>query len=268
MFSRKLVRILCVILLALINIVLLSFSAKHPHRYTIVDRVAMAGMVPFQEGATRTMHFFRRVWDHYFYLVGVSEECEQLRKRVAKARMERGRCLEFELLCERLGRLLELKSEVPHRLLPAEVVGLDPSGWSKTIIINKGAKDGVAKGMAVIAPGGVVGHVIKDFDWSAQVLLAIDRSSGIDALVQRSRSRGIVEGESDEACRFKYVVRKADVQIGDTVISSGLDGIFPKGLSVGTVEEISRPASGLFQEVKVRPFVDFAKLEEVLVVVE
>ena len=268
MFSKKLVRIVCVIFLALINIVFLSISAKHPHRYTVVDRVAMAGIVPFQEGVTRSVHFCRRVWHHYFYLVGVREECDRLKGMLAKAEMERSRYLESELACQRLEELLEVKSEVSRRLLSAQVTGLDPSGWSKTIIINKGTKDGVARGMAVIASGGIVGHVIKDFDWSAQVLLAVDRSSAIDALVQRTRFRGIVEGETNEACRFKYVVRKADVKIGDTVVSSGLDGLFPKGLPVGTVSEISRPVSGLFQEVKVRPFVNFTRLEEVLVVLE
>jgi len=268
MFSRKSVRILCVILLALINIVILSISAKHPHGYTIVDRVVMAGIVPFQEGTTRGMHFCRRVWHQYFYLIGVREECDRLKRMLAEAEMERSRYLESELAFKRLQELLEVKSEVPHHLLSAQVAGLDPSGWSKTIVINRGAKDGVTKGMAVIAPGGIVGHVIKGFDWSAQVLLVIDRSSAIDALVQRTRFRGIIEGETDETCRFKYVVRKADVKIGDTVISSGLDGLFPKGLPVGTVSDISRPAAGLFQEVKVRPFVNFTKLEEVLVILE
>jgi rod shape-determining protein MreC len=201
-------------------------------------------------------------------LVGVREECDQLKRMLSNAEMERSLYLESELACKRLGKLLEVKSKVPHRLLLAQVAGLDPSGWSKTIIINKGTKDGVAKGMAVIAPGGIVGHVIKDFDWSAQVLLAIDRSSAIDALLQRTRFRGIVAGETDEICRLKYVVRKADVKIGDTVISSGLDGLFPKGLPVGSVSKVSRPTSGLFQEVQVRPFVNFKRLEEVLVVME
>ena len=268
MFSRKSVRILCVILLALINIVILSVSAKHPHGYTKVDRVVMAGIVPFQEGTTRGMLFCRRVWHRYFYLIGVREECDRLKRILAKAEIERSRYLESELACERLQELLEVKSEVPRQLLSAQVAGLDPSGWSKTIVINRGSRDGVTKGMAVIAPGGVVGHVIKCFDWSAQVLLVIDRSSAIDALVQRTRFRGIVEGETDETCRLKYVVRKADVKIGDTVISSGLDGLFPKGLPVGTVSDISRPTSGLFQEVKVRPFVNFTKLEDVLVILE
>jgi rod shape-determining protein MreC len=122
--------------------------------------------------------------------------------------------------------------------------------------------------MAVIAPGGIVGHVVKDFDWSAQVLLLIDQSSAVDALVQRTRFRGIVQGETTRTCRFKYVVRKADIKIGDTLISSGLDRIYPKGLRLGSVSEVTRPASGLFQEVKVRPFVDFTRIEEVLVILE
>ncbi len=268
MFSKRLARILCVILFVLINIVLLSISAKHPHRYTIVDRVVMAGIVPFQECVTRTMHFFGRMWHHYFHLVAVREECDRLKGILAKAQMEQSRHLESELACQRLRKLLEMKSEVPHRMLPARVVGLDPSGWFKTVFINRGTGDGVSNGMAVIASGGIVGRVIGASGQYAKVLLIIDRSSAVDALAQRTRARGIVEGETSESCRFKYIVRKADIKIEDTVISSGLDGVFPKGLRVGAISEISRPSSGLFQEVKVRPFVDFTRLEEVLVILE
>lgn len=268
MFSKRLARILCVILLALISIVLLSISAKHPHRYTIVDRVVMAGVAPFQESVTRTIYFCGRLWHQYFYLVGLREECNRLKEMVARARMEKSRYLESELACQRLRKLLETKSELPHRMLPARVVGLDPSGWFKTVVIDKGAIDGVAKGMAVVASEGIVGRILGASDRYAKVLLIIDRSSALDALVQRIRSRGIIEGETSESCRFKYIVRKADIQIEDTVISSGLDGLFPKGLRVGSISEISKPSSGLFQEVKVRPFVDFTRLEEVLVILE
>jgi rod shape-determining protein MreC len=268
MFSKRLARILCVILFALINIALLSISAKHPHRYTIVDRVVMAGILPFQEGVTRTMHFCESMWHHYFCLVAVREECDRLKGMLAEAQMEKSRYQESEFACQRLRKLLEVKSEVPHRMLPARVVGLDPSGWFKTVFINRGTGDGVSNGMAVIASGGIVGRVIGASGRYAKVLLMIDRSSAIDALVQRTRSRGIVEGETSESCRLKYIVRKADIKIEDTVISSGLDGLFPKGLRVGAISEISRPSSGLFQEVKVRPFVDFTRLEEVLVILE
>jgi rod shape-determining protein MreC len=187
---------------------------------------------------------------------------------VGRARLEKSRYLESELACQRLRKLLEMKSELPHSMLPARVVGLDPSGWFKTVFINKGTRDGVSKGMAVIAPEGIVGRIIGASGRYAKVLLIIDRSSDIDALVQRTRSRGIVEGETRESCRFKYIVRKADIKIEDTVISSGLDGLFTKGLRVGSISEISKPSSGLFQEVKVRPFVDFTRLEEVLVILE
>jgi rod shape-determining protein MreC len=268
MFSKKLARILCFVFLSLINILLLSVSAKHPHRYSVLDRVAMAGIVPFQESVTSSLHFCRRIWDRYFQLVGVQEECEQLKKMLAEARMERSRYLESEMAAERLRELLEVKSQLPHRLVAAQVAAYDPSSWSQTIIINKGKRDGVARGMAVIDSEGIVGHVIKDFDWSAQVLLLIDQSSALDALVQRTRFRGIVEGENTQSCSFEYVVRKADIQIGDTLISSGLDRVYPKGLRVGTIVSISKPVSGLFQEVKVQPFVDFTKIEEVLVVLE
>jgi rod shape-determining protein MreC len=268
MFSKKLARILCFVFLALINILLLSVSAKQPYRYSVLDRVAMAGIVPFQESVTGSLHFCRRVWDRYFELVGVREECERLKEMLAEARMEKSRYLESEMAVKRLQELLEMKSQFPHRLLPAQVAAHDPSDWSQTIIINKGRKDGVAKGMAVIDAEGIVGHVIKDFDWSAQILLLLDQSSAVDALVQRTRFRGVVEGESTQACSFKYVVRKADIRVGDTLISSGLDRVFPKGLRVGTVTSVSRPVSGLFQKVKIQPFVDFAKIEEVLVVLE
>jgi len=102
----------------------------------------------------------------------------------------------------------------------------------------------------------------------AKVLLLTDRSSAIDALVQRTRTRGIVEGEAQAYCQFKYVVRKAEISLGDTVVSSGLDGVFPKGLRVGSVIEIAKGPSGIFQGVSIRPFVDFERLEEVLVILE
>jgi rod shape-determining protein MreC len=268
MFSKRLARILCVVLFALISIVLLSLSAKHPHRYTIVDRVVMAGVVPFQEGVTCTIYFCRRVWHQYFYLVGLREECDRLQGMVDRARMEQSRRLESELACQRLRKLLEVKSELSYSMLPARVVGLAPSGWFKTVLIDKGTGDGVSKGMAVVGPEGIVGRIIGASGGYAKVLLIIDRSSAVDGLVQRTRSRGIVEGETSESCRFKYVVRKADIEIEDTVISSGLDGLFPKGLPVGSISEISKPSSGLFQEVRIRPFVDFARLEEVLVILK
>jgi len=266
MFSKRLVKIFCLILFALINIILLSISAKHRYSNTIVHRVVIAGVSPFQEGVTETIRFCEHIWSHYFYLVSVKDECDRLKRMLAKAGLKENQYLESEIACQRLQKLLEIKTSFPKHLLPAQVVGVDPSGWFKTIIINRGTHDGASRGMPVIAPEGVVGQVVAASYRYSKVLLIIDRSSAIDALVQRTRSRGIVEGETEEYCRFKYVARKADISIGDAVISSGLDGIFPKGLRVGCVAEIEKGQSGIFQEVRIRPFVDFSRLEEVLVV--
>lgn len=268
MFSKKLVRILFIILLALFNIVLLSVSAKHPHHVTIVDRVVMAGIVPFQTAVTGVTRFCRQTWSHYFDLVRVREECERLTEMLALAQMERNRCIESEHAWQRLQDLIGMNTAQPYRMIPAQVTGTDPSGWSHTIMINKGTVHGISKGSAVIATKGLVGHVIKAYDRSAMVLLIVDRTSAVDALVQRTRFRGIVEGETTTSCRFKYMVRKADVRIGDAVISSGLDGLFPKGLRIGTVSHVLNPRTGLFQDMRIRPYVDFSRLEEVLILLE
>lgn len=268
MFSKRLATIFCLILFVLINIILISISAKGDYGGTIINRVVMAAIAPLQEGVTQTVRFCEHVWTHYFSLVNARHECDQLRQLLAKAKLEKGQHLESELACQRLHKLLNMQNSYPKQLCPAQVVGVDPSGWFKTIIINKGTRHGIAKAKPVIAPEGVVGQIMYASYNHSKVLLIIDRSSAMDALIQRSRDRGIVEGETDEYCRFKYVVRKADVAVGDRVISSGLDGVFPKGLPVGSVQEVHKSESGIFQEVRVRPFVDFSRLEEVLVVLE
>jgi rod shape-determining protein MreC len=98
------------------------------------------------------------------------------------------------------------------------------------------------------------------------VLLLVDRNSAVDALVQRSRARGIIKGGGEEQCTFEYLLRKDDVKVDDIIISSGLDGVYPKGLSIGRVTHVDRPPAGVFQHVTVSPFVDFEKLEEVVVI--
>jgi rod shape-determining protein MreC len=266
MFSKRLLTIVCLILFILTNIIFLSISAKHRHPETIIGKMAMAAVAPFQEMVVQTIRFAEHMWSHYFYLVSVKQECDRLQVSLNQAKMEIGRYIEAEQASHRLRRLLEMKMSLTYRLVAGQVVGLDPSGWYKTIIINRGTNDGVGKGMPVISPDGVVGQIVTASYEYAKVMLMIDRSNAIDALIQRNRTRGIVEGESEGLCRFKYVVRKAELEIGDVVVSSGLDQIFPKGLRIGKVESISKTESGIFQDVKVVPFVDFDRLEEVFVI--
>src|SRR6185295_8603260 len=145
------------------------------------------------------------------------------------------------------------------------VIGRDATRLSRTILIGRGETDGVVRGAAVLAPQGVVGHVFQTSPHAARVLLVSDHNSGVDALVQRTRARGIVQGTVDAGCALKYVKRTEDVQVGDELVTSGLDGIFPKGLPIGAVTSVDKRGQGLFQHAEVAPRVEFDQLEEVLV---
>jgi rod shape-determining protein MreC len=115
-------------------------------------------------------------------------------------------------------------------------------------------------------PEGVAGQVTDTSAQYAKVMLIIDRNSAVDAFVQRTRARGIIKGESTSSCVFQYALRKDEVRVGDKIVASGLDGVFPKGMPIGEVSGVVRRAAGIFQEVTVTPHVDFEKLEEVLVI--
>jgi rod shape-determining protein MreC len=166
----------------------------------------------------------------------------------------------------RLTALLDLRETLPSDAVAARITSADASGLFHTATLNKGERHGVAKGFAVVAAGGVVGKVVATSPHAARILLLDDHASGVDALVRRTRARGIVEGGSKAGCRLKYVKRREDIRVGDKVITSGLDGIFPKGLPVGEIVHLGEEEHGLYRTAEVRPAVDFSKLEEVLVV--
>jgi rod shape-determining protein MreC len=134
------------------------------------------------------------------------------------------------------------------------------------LTLDRGERDHVRRGMAVLAPQGVVGQIAEASYAAARVVLLTDHNSGIDAIVQRSRARGIVQGGTDGSCYMNYLSRDADIAVGDRVLTSGLDGIFPKGVVIGEVVELSRSYNGLLQSAVVRPGVALDQLEEVLVV--
>lgn len=266
MFPQKLLAVLSLVAIVFANVVLISISAKFHHNFNPLERMVFFCISPFQEGVARTQHFFRDIWKHYFCLVSVSEENDLLKKRIEELKYLNSRYLESELANRRLRKILNFKPHISFPIVCAEVIGVDPSPWSKTVVINKGDADGVKKGMPVVVPEGIIGHVITVGHGYAKVLLIVDQNSAVDALVQRTRVRGIIKGEGNSTCTFRYALSKEDILIGDTVISSGVDGIFPKGLRVGSVRKVEKDPSEIFQTVMVDPFVDFSRLEEVMVI--
>jgi rod shape-determining protein MreC len=268
MFSKRMMVIAGVIFLITMNMILLSVSSRRsysPHR---VAETTIPFLAPFQNAVTSSIRYLRDIWSTYFSLVSVAEENKRLKAALRNATEKMNRCEEIEISNARLRELLSFQRKINQKMLPAEVIGRSPSAWSKTAIINQGKNSGIKKGLPVVVPEGIVGQVISVSRNYSKVLLITDQNSALDGMVQRTRSRGIVQGDSTELCLFKYVLRKDDIREGDIVISSGLDGIYPKGLMIGKITEASKNKSGIFQEVAITPDVDFEKLEEVMIILE
>ncbi len=255
-----------VVFLIAVNVIILSVTAKHGDSVSGIESTALFIVSPLQNVFHRSVEWADTLWRRYFFLVFVAKENERLKEALRTANEERRRLLEIELANARLRRLLDFKKKVPYTTIAAEVVGKDPSPWFKTVVVDKGAVHGVRKSLPVVTPEGIAGQVIATTPTHAKVLLIIDQNSAVDALIQRTRTRGIIEGEPGGGFNFKYVLRKEDVRVGDRVVSSGLDGVFPKGFDLGRVSGVVRPVAGMFQHVTVLPSVDFERLEEVLII--
>ena len=267
MLSRKLVLIIGFIVLIAVNIIGLSVTSRRSTSFGI-ERIAISAIAPFQELVTRTLRFTRDIWQQYFYLVTVAKENQVLMHQMNQAVENKNQWRETEMANTRLRNLIDFQKNISERVIAAEVVGKDPSTWFKTVIIDKGEADGLFIGLPVVISQGIVGQVIEVSNHYSKVMLIIDSNSAVDSLVQRTRARGVIKGGSTDQCRLDYVLRKNDVRVGDTIVSSGLDGVYPKGLRIGYVSQVIEHDADIFHEVIISPFVDFEKLEEVLVILE
>ena len=252
--------------LLLVSLLLFSVSIRSQSYRDPVGRVLLDALAPFQVVFSAIGRSTGRLWSGYVDLVDAQRDKQRLQERVAGLESELLRLNELERENARLAELLAFRARLQGTAYGAHVIGRDPGPLSKTLTIDRGERDHVHRGMAVLAPQGVVGQVVEASQTAARVVLLTDHNSGIDALVQRSRARGIVQGDTDGSCNMNYLNRDADVVVGDSVLTSGLDGIFPKGVVIGEVVEVSRRHNGLLQAATVRPSVALDRLEEVLVV--
>jgi len=224
-------------------------------------RPVQAASARLGEGATSIVR-------DYIDLVGVRKENAELKEELARVHSDRTRLAELEVETSHLGDLLELKDVLGLDAVAANVIGSDATGLSRTLILGQGSSSGLRAGMAVLSNQGVVGRIIATSAHAARVLLIDDHNSALDGFDERSRGRGIVAGLVDVGLIMKYVDRSEDIREGDTVVTSGLDGMFPRGLLVGTIKKVNREGPGLFLGVTVAPAVDFRSLEQVLVVTQ
>ncbi|MCX8072206.1 MAG: rod shape-determining protein MreC [Candidatus Binatia bacterium] len=247
-----------------ISLLLLTSSIRQ-YRSDPLAYLVLESLRPLQGAIATGWVAVRNIWQQYVDLVGVRQENERLRQRVAELEHQNLRIAEILETDRRLAELLRFRTNFLGDAQAAMIIGRDTFPAFGTVTISKGEADGVKRGMPVVSPQGVVGRILMTSAHSARVLLITDHNSGVDALVQRTRARGIVEGSPEGRCSMKYLRREEDVAVGDKIITSGLDGVFPKGLLIGEVTHVTRGTRGLLQVAEVRPAAPLDRLEEVLI---
>jgi rod shape-determining protein MreC len=247
------------------HIILISAQVNTERGVPMLEAVTFGAFAEVQRGASTVIGGVRTSWVDYLALQSVRSDNEQLRREVAQLQVALQQQRALAQQSRTLVDLLQLREHVQLDTVAADVIAGSASPDFRTLTIDKGSADGLRPDMAVIAPAGVVGRIITPSARAAKVQLLIDRNAAAGALVERSRAQGVVEGTGGEL-RLNYVSGTADVRSGDVVITSGIDGIYPKGFVVGQIESVERSA-GAFGAIVIRPAVDFSSIEAVLVVV-
>ena len=257
---------LLLVLTLLLVFSVLSLGLKRSPALSKVQEMVVSMTAPGLEGLEYVGRSAKQLWQGYFYLVGVRRQNAELQRQLEEFKQREVRFQEAQQALTRLEVLLDLKRQVALPVIGARVIAYDPTLWSRSAIINQGKAQGVKEGLPVLAPQGIVGRIVAVYPEYSKVMLIVDRKSGADAMVQRTRIRGILKGKGGNRCSLEFVPKSADVQVGDLVLASGLVGLYPKGLVFGKVTAANKKNPGVFQEIEVTPNVDLSTLEEVLVV--
>ena len=225
----------------------------------------VTAITPFERGIVNVAGLSRNLWSDYLDLRGVRQENRALREEMERLRIEQAQTREAANQGQRLQALLGFKQQFISQTLAAQVLGSSGSDRSRILYLDKGSNDGVKEDMAVITPEGVVGKVLRADRNSSQVLAINDPTSGAGAVLEKSRLQGVVRGTDAGELRLRYVMVDEKVEVGERVLTSGGDRIYPKGLPLGTVATV-KPGSDLFFEIRVEPAARLNRLEEVLIV--
>jgi rod shape-determining protein MreC len=249
------------------HIILISAQVNTRSGVPALEAAVFGVFAEVQRGTSSVVSVISEMWSGYVGLRQVRAENEVLRKRLAETEVA---LQEQRALADRshlLEDLLELRDRTTLKTTGAEIIAAGATPDFRTVTIDKGTREGLTSDMAVIAPAGIVGRVVVPSASAAKVQLLIDRNAAAGAVIQRreSRAQGVVVGTGDVRLRMEYVSEIADIVVGDVVVTSGIDGIYPKGFVIGQVESVEKSGSA-YKTILVRPAVDFSRLEEVLVV--
>jgi rod shape-determining protein MreC len=259
-------KITFIVVLFILLFWLLTVQVKNG-RFPFLERPVLAVSGFFERIITWSFRSVESVGTWYVFLVQTDQENHRLTKEVEHLRLDNAVLNELLIENERLRDAMNFKKLHPLSSIMVQVIGKELSPASSTVTINKGSDDGIGKDMAVITTEGIVGKVQAVAPGTAKVILLTDPGSTLAVRVQRNREEGLLEGKLIN-CALKYVSYYADIQEGDLLVTSGLDGIYPKGLAVATVVKVTKHEASAFQSVVAEPAVRFSRLEEALVLVK
>ncbi len=258
------------LLLTLLLVLVGHIHARHKPsaELSTLDRVLLAVTGPMEKAVSGVGQGTEGLFRHYLVLVGVSRRNVELEEALLTAHSHTAELEELRAENDRLREIASLRVRTPGATVGATVIGRGTTARFRTLRVDRGTEDGVLVGCPVIAPAGAVGQILRAGEAYADVLLLTDELSGVGAVVQRSRLRGVMAGDGDRGLRLGFV-RRSDqgaLAAGDEVVSSGEDGVFPPGLALGSVLVVGAPQTGLFLEVEVTPAVELDRLDEVLII--
>ena len=256
------------LILVFISVFLYIFSLnfRTPNKMDVLQRSVTETVSPPIQLFGRLFSSLEQFFKEYIWLKNLRGENESLKREIAELQSRVTSYQEAYVENQRLRRLLDFKTSTMAETIPAQVIVHDLTGWFQTLMVDKGFRDGIASDMPVVNDEGVIGHVLDVSDRYSRVLLITDQGSAVDAIDQRNRVRGILCGKDANGCLLKYIRGNLDIKEGDLVITSGKDGIYPKGLRLGVVHAIYKDPVDLFQKIDVKPLVRLSALEEVLII--
>ncbi len=247
------------------HIILISAQVNSRSGVPVLETVTFGAFAEVQRVAYAVFNTLSSGWGGYVGLRQVKAENETLKQELAAAQIQMQEQRALSDRTRNLEQLLELRDRVTLETTASEVIAAGATPEFRTLTIDKGTGDGLLADMAVIAPAGVVGRIVTPASRASKVQLLIDRNAAAGALIERTRAQGVVIGGGDQRLRMEYVSEISDIVVGDVVMTSGIDGIYPKGFIIGTVEAVTKNGSA-YGEIIVKPAVDFSSIEEVLVV--
>jgi rod shape-determining protein MreC len=250
----------------MVAFLLMTLQVRHDRAVAAFTRQTILFVVsPVIKVTAVTVGSLSRVWQDYVDLRNLRDENMRLQREVAVLQRRISQLDEQALETQRLQGLLAMRETSRAQYLAARVVGKDATNWFKTILIDRGSLAGLRRNLPVVAPDGLVGRVVEVTPTAAKVQLITDPVSAAGGLIQRTRVTGVVSGNLGAGLKVRYLPLLADIVVGDEIMTSGMGGVFPKGIPLGRVIAVERRSGALFQEATLTPKVDLSRLEEVLI---